>query len=303
MFWKNWDHATHIKLASYLSVCIASVLIVLKLSAWLVTQSVSLQASLIDSVLDAAASLINMIAIRHALRPADREHRFGHGKVESIAALLQSVVIGASSLWLFYEAIHRFFIYEATECTSIGLIVMAGTIILTLFLVSYQNYVVRRTGSAAIAADMLHYRSDILINFAVVISLLSAKFFQISFIDPLFGLGIGLYILWTAWKIILDAFAVLMDSEMPEEDRKQILNIVLSHPEIQDVRDLKTRTSGLEQFFQMHILVDGHYTLLESHRVATEIEQKIMTIYPKSQIMLRLQPQSLHRKLKPKHMI
>src|SRR5689334_23029779 len=165
-----------IRFASYASVTVACLLILLKTFGWWVTHSVSLQASLIDSLLDAMASIINMIAVYHALKPADAEHRFGHGKAESLAALGQAIFIGASSLWLLHEAQQRFMIHEPIESSHIGLVVMAIAMVLTLILVTYQQYVVKKTKSGAIAADMLHYKSDLLINAAVIISLLCADF-------------------------------------------------------------------------------------------------------------------------------
>jgi len=280
-----------IKLATYASVSVAATLIVMKLFGWWVTHSVSLQASLIDSLLDACASLINMIAIYHALKPADKEHRFGHGKVESLAALGQALFIGGSSLWLLHEARDRISTHEPIESTEVGLIVMAIAIVITFFLVLYQSYVVKKTKSSAIAADMLHYKSDLLINAAVILSLFCAQFFGLDMIDPIFGLLIGIYILWTAWNITMQAFNVLMDSELDDEERKNIITIIKTHPEVIDVRDLRTRTSGLQQFFQLHLLMRPDLSLREADHIAEEVEAEVLKVYPKSQVMIRLVPE------------
>ena len=285
-----------IRLATYASVTVACLLILLKTFGWWVTHSVSLQASLIDSLLDAMASIINMIAVYHALKPADAEHRFGHGKAESLAALGQAIFIGASSLWLLHEAQSRFTNHEPIESTSTGLVVMAIALVVTLLLVTYQQYVVKKTKSGAIAADMLHYKSDILINAAVIISLLCADFFHMELIDPIFGLLIGLYILWTAWQITRQAFNVLMDRELDDEERKNILTIIHNHPEVLGVKDLRTRTSGLHQFFQLRLIMKQNLSLEDADLVADEVENEVIKAYPKSQVMIRIVPENLGKK-------
>lgn len=279
-----------IRLATYASVTVACLLILLKSFGWWVTHSVSLQASLIDSLLDAIASIINMIAVYHALKPADKEHRFGHGKAESLAALGQAIFIGGSSLWLLHEAQNRFIMGEPIESTHVGLVVMIIAIVITLFLVAYQQYVVKQTQSGAIAADMLHYKSDLLINTAVIISLLCADFFHIDLIDPIFGLLIGLYILWTAWLITKQAFNVLMDQELDDGERKKILSIIHSHPEVLGVKDLRTRSSGLHQFFQLRLIMKPDLSLQKADLVADEVEIEVIKAYPQSQVMIRIVP-------------
>jgi len=285
------SHETNIiRLASYASVIVAGFLIMVKFFAWWETHSVSLQASLIDSLLDALASLINMFGIYHALKPADAEHRFGHGKAESLAALGQALFIAGSSFWLLHEAYNRLFMHQPIESTKLGILVMVLAILVTLCLVSYQQYVIKKTQSAAIKADMLHYKSDLLINGAVIFSLISVDFFHIEQIDSILGLLIGLYILWTAWKIITQAFNVLMDRELDDEERDKILSIIKSHPEVIGVRDLRTRSSGLHQFFQLNLLMRSDLSLEEANIIADEIEKNVTEIYPKSQVMIRLLP-------------
>ena len=280
-----------IRYATYASVSVAAILIVIKFFGWWVTHSVSLQASFIDSLLDAFASFINMIAVYHALKPADKEHRFGHGKAESLAALGQALFIGASSLWLLHEAYDRLQTRHPVESTGVGIVIMVIAIVITLFLVAYQQYVVKKTQSGAISADMLHYRSDLLINTAVIISLICAEFFHVEMIDPIFGLCIGAYILWSAWQITLQAFHVLMDSELHDDERAKILAIIKSHPEVIEVRDLRTRSSGLQQFFQLHLIIKPELSLREADHVADEVEAEVTKAYPKSQVIIRLVPE------------
>lgn len=280
-----------IRLATYASVTVAATLIGLKFFGWWVTHSVSLQASLIDSLLDAFASLVNLIAVNQALKPADKEHRFGHGKAESLAALGQALFIGGSSLWLLHEAQEKFVNAEPVEATGIGLLIMIVAIVITLFLVSFQRYVINKTQSNAIAADMLHYKSDLLINATVIVSLVCAEFFHIEILDPIFGILIGIYILWTAWRISMYAFNVLMDRELDDEERGKILAIIKSHPEVINVKDLRTRSSGLHQFFQLHLVMKPDLSLRQADRVAEEVEAEVLKAYPKSQVMIRLVPE------------
>ena len=269
------NYSKHIRLATYASVTVAAFLIGFKLFAWWMTGSVSLQASLIDSLLDAFASLINVFAVHHALKPADREHRFGHGKLESLAGLGQSLFIGGSAMWLLHEAWNRFYTPQPIEQPDFGIFVMAIAIVATFALVSYQSYVVRISGSTAIAADMLHYRSDLLINATVIVSLLGSHYFGFQWLDPLFGILIGLYILWIAWIIIVQAFNILMDRELDDTLREKILDVALSHPEVKAVEDLRTRSSGLQKFAQMELLIDPTITLDQAHKVTQEVESEI----------------------------
>lgn len=277
-----------LRFATYASVTVAGLLIVMKFFAWIETHSISLQASLIDSLLDAFASIVNMFGVYQALKPADAEHRFGHGKAESLAALGQALFISVSSFWLLHEAYDRFVSNDQMESTEYGIIVMIIAIVMTLLLVGYQQYVVKKTNSMAIAADMLHYKSDLLINGAVIISLLSAKFFQIEKIDLIFGVLIGLYILWIAWKIMIQAFNVLMDRELTDEERENIFSIIKIHPEVIEVRDLRTRSSGLHQFFQLNLIMRADLTLREADLIANAVEEEVIKAYPKSQVMIRL---------------
>lgn len=282
-----------VKTATYASVTVATILIVVKLIAWWMTDSISLQATLIDSLLDALASLLNLVAVRHALRPADREHRFGHGKIEAIAALGQSVFIGISGGWLILEAIDRFLKPQVVEETAIGIGVMVIAIALTLVLIFYQDYVVKKTKSAAIKADSIHYRSDLLINLGVIVALLGVKWFNMPFLDPLIGTAIALYILYTAWTIVHGAFHMLIDREWPEEERDRIKKIAAAHPQVSGYHDLRTRTSGVYSFIQLHLEMDGEISLNEAHHIADEVTQMLTKEFPNTEILIHQDPAHL----------
>jgi len=186
------------KRATYAAVAVAALLIALKLFGWLLTGSVSVLSSLLDSLLDIAASLVNLVAVHHAVTPADREHRFGHGKAEPLAGLGQSAFIAGSAVFLFIEVLHRVLNPVTVENSRIGIGVMVFSIVVTLGLVRYQRYVVAKTGSLAIGADELHYRGDIILNGSVILSLILSGVLGWSFIDPLFGVAIAVWIVYSS---------------------------------------------------------------------------------------------------------
>jgi len=276
--------------ATYASVAVASILIIAKTGAWAITDSVSVLSSLLDSLLDAAASIVNLFAVRHALAPADAEHRFGHGKAEALAGLAQAAFIGGSALLLLSEAVHRLWTPVPVESGEIGIVVMALSMALTFLLVRYQMYVVTRTGSLAVGADRLHYASDFLLNGAVIVSLLASMIFRIDILDPLAGLAIGAYILWGSWKIGRDALDHLMDRELPEDTRTKIIAIARANPLVLDVHDLRTRAVGPNISVQMHLEIDGNLTLNQAHGAADAVEEAVMAAFPGSDVIVHMDP-------------
>ncbi len=279
--------------ATYASVAVASVLIVGKLYAWTVTDSVSLLSTLIDSLLDAAASLVNLLAVRHALQPADREHRFGHGKAEALAGLAQSAFITGSAAFLLIEAIERLANPKTIAGTEIGYWVMVVSIVLTLALVIFQRYVVKRSGSVAISADSLHYQSDVLINASVMVSLYLTSQMNLPLADPLFAVAIAAYIIHTAWKIGSEAFQILMDRELPDEDRKKIREIVMSQPGVLGMHDLRTRSSGTQAFIQLHLELDGELKLKDAHVISDRVELEVGSAFPNAEVIVHEDPEGI----------
>ena len=281
------------RMATYASVGVAGFLIVIKLAAWLYTDSVSLLSTLIDSLLDALASLVNLVAVRQALTPADQEHRFGHGKAEPLAALAQSTFVAGSALFLIFEAGSRLIQPTPVAHGEVGIAVMLVAIVLTFALTRYQAYVVKRTGSLAIAADSLHYIGDLLINAAVIVALLLATQLGWALADPIFGLAIAGYIVFTAWKIARSAMDMLMDRELPEDERERIKRIVAGHAEVLDLHDLRTRASGPTMFIQLHLEMDGAMSLYRAHAVADAVEAELQEAFPRAQILIHQDPYGL----------
>lgn len=279
--------------ATYASVATAGILVVAKLAAWAMTGSVALLSTLIDSALDAAASLINLWAVRHALTPADHDHRFGHGKAEPLAGLGQAAFIFGSSALLLVEASNRFAHPVAVERGEIGIAVMAFSILLTAVLVRYQKSVVARTQSVAISADSLHYTGDVLINGSVIISILLGMWLGWTFIDPLFAIAIAAFLIWNAWSIALNSFDMLMDKELAAEDRERIKQIARSHPQVRNLHDLRTRLSGQHGFIQLHLELDAQLTLIQAHAIADDVEKAIMEAFPKFEVIIHQDPAGL----------
>lgn len=282
--------ATLMRRATYASVVVAAVLIVAKVAAWLLTDSVSVLSSLLDSLLDVAASLVNLVAVRHALTPADEEHRFGHGKAEAVAGLVQSAFIAGSALLLFSEAAHRLWAPVPVENGVIGIGVMALSMALTFVLVQYQKYVVRRTGSVAVGADRLHYMSDFMLNGGVALSLVASIWLDARVVDPICGLAIGAWILRGAWTIGRDSLDHLMDRELPDDTRARIVAIARAHPDIKDVHDLRTRANGSSIHVQLHLEMDGTLTLLRAHAAADSVEAAIEAAFPGADVMVHMDP-------------
>jgi len=280
------------RLATYASVSVAAVLIVAKLIAWGMSDSVSLLATLLDSVLDAMASLINLFAVRHALTPADREHRFGHGKAEALAGLSQSMFIAGSAGFLLLEAGRTTLNPVAIEHAQSGIAVVLFSMVATLGLLIFQNYVIRKTQSTAIQADALHYRSDLLINGGVIVALWLSMAGWPQFDGPIAGL-IGLYILFSAWQIIRISLDQLMDRELPDETRAEIKQMVLQHPAALGMHDLRSRSAGRAVFIQLHLELDDALSLVEAHNVCDEVEAKLLDAFPDGEIIIHVDPQSV----------
>jgi len=288
------DHAKRLmRRATTAAVCVALLLIAVKLAAWLVTDSVSLLSSLADSAMDALASLVNLLAVRHALQPADSEHRFGHGKAEPLAGLGQAALISASGIYLIVEAVERLITPRAIEQGAFGLGVMAFSIAVTSALVAYQRSVVKRTDSLAIRADSVHYATDILVNAGVIVSLLLVMFLEWNAADPIVALIIAGFIIYSAFRIARESLNHLMDRELPDADRDRIKQIALGHPAVIDCHDLKTRAAGLNSFIQFHISMDGGLTLDDAHVISDAVELEILAAFPNTEVIIHADPEGV----------
>lgn len=280
------------RLATYASITVAVTLVIAKTIAWALTDSVSLLATLIDSTLDTLASLINLIAVRHAISPADKEHRFGHGKAEALAGLAQAAFIAGSAGFLMLESGRRLLNPVPLESYGPGMVVMVFSIAATLILLTFQRYVIRKTNSTAIKADALHYRTDFMVNGSVILALWLAAEGWGGF-DALFAIGIAVYILYSSWEIVQQSLDDLMDRELPTTEREAIERIATAHPQVHGMHDLRSRRSGMATFLQLHLEVDDDLTLLEAHNISDEVEWKLQETYPTAEIIIHIDPISV----------
>jgi ferrous-iron efflux pump FieF len=279
--------------ATYASIAVAGAMVLVKLVAWLMTGSVSLLSSLLDSLLDAAASLVNLIAIHQALTPADREHRFGHGKAEPLASLGQSAFITGSAVLLLIQGLQHLLTPAPVTNSGLGIAVMVFAIVVTFALVRYQQHIVKRTGSLVVSSDELHYRSDLILNIAVIVALVVEKMLAWPYVDPLFGIAIGLWIIFGAWRVARQAIVQLMDQELPDDARARIRQIALAHPQVRSVHDLRTRAAGPDAFVQIHLEMDGDLTLKEAHHVSDAVEADILAAFPQAEVMIHQDPEGV----------
>ncbi len=279
--------------ATYAALAAALVLIAAKFAAWLGSGSVALLSSLIDSLVDAAASIVNFIAVKHAMSPADREHRFGHGKAEPLAALGQSAFLIGSALLLLAEAAARMISPTPVENGLAAIIVMVFSTIAAAGLVAYQRHVVGLTRSLAIGADEIHYRGDVILNLAVIAAIVLRIWLHLPILDPLFGAGAGLWIIYRAIGIVRLSLTQLMDHELPDEERARIRGIAERHPGVSAVHDMRTRVAGPTAFIQLHLEMDGAMNLLRAHEITDGVEAELRRAYPGAEIIIHQDPAGL----------
>jgi ferrous-iron efflux pump FieF len=270
-------------------------LMLLKAAAYLLTNSVSMLASLADSALDLFSSTLNLFAIRSSLTPADEEHRFGHGKAEPLAGLAQGAFIAGSATFLVIQAINRFVLPQPLDHPLAGLVVMAVSIAATLALVTYQRRVVQKTGSIAVRADRMHYATDLVTNVGVVAAIVLTRWFGWKLADPVIALGIAAILVASAWSVFLQSYHQLMDRELPDAEREKIKAIVMRSPEVRNLHDLRTRMAGVHTFIQFHIELDPAISISRAHEISDEVERAVCAAFPKSEVIIHQDPAGLER--------
>jgi len=281
--------------AAFAAVAVSAVLVVLKAAAYVVTGSVAMMASLADSALDLFASSINLFAIREALTPADREHRFGHGKAEPLAGLAQGAFIAGSATFLVVESIGRIVSPRGVDHAFVGLAVMIVSIAAVLGLVIYQRLAVSRTGSIAIRADRIHYLGDLVTNIGVALGITLSARFGILIADPIVGLGVAVVLAASAWNVFRQSYDQLMDRELPDEERERIKTIVRNHADVRNLHDLRTRAAGICKFIQLHVELDPAISLTRAHEVSDEVEHELIAAFPGAQVIIHQDPAGVER--------
>ncbi|MGX7951288.1 cation diffusion facilitator family transporter [Tsuneonella sp. HG249] len=279
--------------AAYASIAIAAFLGGLKLWAVWKSGSTAMLGSLADTGLDLVASVATLIGVWIAAQPADREHRFGHGKAEALAAMFQVVLIAVSAAGIAARAIGALLAGERVASADEGVAVSTIAIVATLGLLAWQRYVIRRTGSLAIRTDNVHYKSDLLLNLSVIAALLLDRTVGIPGADPVFGLGIAAWLAWGAWRASSEAIDHLMDKEWSDDRREAFVAALADHPELRGVHDLRTRTAGARDFVQFHAAVNPRMTIAEAHRVMDELEARIEAQFPGVEVLIHPDPEGL----------
>jgi ferrous-iron efflux pump FieF len=288
------SHAERARLttrAALASIAMAVTLIVLKSYAALQTSSMAMLGSLADSSLDLVASLIVLLGVRIAAAPADYDHRFGHGKAEALAALVQVIIISLSAIFIGFRAVQRLLRGAETASAELGIGVSIVAMVLTVALIAYQRHVVRRTGSLAIGTDRLHYSSDLLLNGSVILALVLDQFAGLRGSDAVFGLLIALWLAWGAWSASSHALDQLMDREWPDERREQFLAAAKEYPELAGLHDFRTRSSGTHYFAQFHVWVPAHWTVREAHDRLDQVEERLQERFPDTEILIHVDPE------------
>lgn len=288
-----------VRSASIASLLVASTLIVLKYYGWVTTTSVSLLGSLADSLIDFLASVFVFVAISYSILPADAKHRFGYGKSEGLAAFVQSLLIGISGIYVCFEAIKRLLNPSQINQPSTAIWIILVSIVLTLALVMYQKYVVKKSKSIAIESDRYHYLTDTYINLSVLFSIAITGWTRFVFIDALVGLLISGVILYTSVTLLKKSFKILLDQEIQSDDRDRIREIALDHPKVLGFHDLRTRDTGREYIIQFHLELDPNMSLLESHEITDEVTDNVLKLYPDSELIIHTDPLGIDEERDP----
>ncbi len=281
------------KRAALVSMCVASTLVISKFFAYIFTDSVSMMSSLMDSAFDLVASSLTMFSVCRSAIPADKEHKYGYGKIEAISAAGQAAFILASAGYLFVESMHRFVTPQKIQEIDFGIYVMLLSIVMTIGLVFYQYYIIKKTQSVAIKADHLHYKSDLLMNIAVIAAMWVTYHKGWPYFDPMFGTVIAFLLLHSAYEIFQEALGILMDREISDKDRRKIKKIVNSHSDVCDIHDLRTRNSGNQLFIEFHMEVDGELSVNTAHKITEELEHELYQAFPKSDVLIHQEPKGI----------
>ena len=275
--------------ATTASIVIAATLIAIKAAGWFMTDSVSLLSSMIDSMLDVGTSVINFMAVRSAWRPADHDHRFGHGKAEPLAGLFQSAFMIGAAILVLAEAGSRLAEPQPIRFAVEGVWIMSISLVMTVGLVLLQRKAVRMSGSLAVDADSMHYTSDILSNLAVIVALV-AGFSGLNWADPAIGGMVALFLLYSAVKVGRNSVSVLMDQELPESDSQRIIELTMKNASVIGIHRLRTRSSGVHRFAEIELIMDGGMLMRESHTICHQVMDSIRAEYPDLDITIHPEP-------------
>lgn len=281
------------KAAAISSILLAILLCVLKTVAVFYTGSLAVLSSMVDSLSDILASVVTFFAVKISIKPASYNYRYGYGKIEALSALFQSLFVAVSGLFILYDSILRFWHPVELKQTDFGLAVMIFSLVSTICLVAFQQFVAKKTNSQAIAADSLHYKVDILTNLSIIVSLVFVRFFGIEQVDTVIAVLISIYLLWNAYDLGKDAVGLLLDRELDVKIRDDVLDIVSKHKISPKAHDLRTRDLGAVYMFEFHLELDGNLDLYTAHKYTDEVETLIREKYPDAQIIIHQDPKGI----------
>jgi len=272
-----------------LTIGIALIIVVIKLFAAIDTNAASILASLMDAMMDVGVSLLNFVALRYALKPADDDHRFGHGKAEAVMALFQAAFLAGAAFVLLYQGVNRIYLPAPIGAINNGIWAMLLCSGLTLTLVLLQRWIIKKTGSLAVAADQAHYRSDLLMNAAVLLALYLVQN-SLLWADAAIAILIAVYLLFNAAQLLRESMVHLLDEELPETERQQILQHLLQMPGVLGVEQLRTRRAGPRIFIQLRLLLPQDWSLQKAHQVTDLAEQQIAAFYRDAEVIIHPDP-------------
>lgn len=285
------DYQLWVRRSGYLTLVAALVIVALKLTAAIMTNAASALASFMDALLDVLVSSLNFMALRYALKPADDEHRFGHGKAEAVMALFQAAFLTGAAVLLLYQGVSRYFSPEPVGALNSGILLTLLCTGLTLTLVFVQRWIINKTGSLAVKADSAHYSGDVLMNLSVIVALWLVSN-SVLWADAVMAALIALYLLWTAWQLAQESLRHLLDEELSLTEREQIVAVLHQLPEVFGVDQLRTRQAGVKVFVQLRLLLSDQLSLLDSHDIVDAAEQKVAALFRDAEVIIHADPVS-----------
>lgn len=280
------------KKATLISTIVAFLLVTFKLTVGIISGSVAVLASAIDSLLDMVVSLFNYFALHNSGKEADENFNFGRRKLEPLAAVIEGTIISLSALFILYTAISKMVQGSVIEHLDISIGVMVASLVITAGLVFFLNYIAKKTGNMVIRADALHYKTDLLSNGAVVVSLVFISFTEYTFIDPLLGVGISIYMIYSAYPLIKEGILMLLDAALDSESVAKINDVLNSQIDINSYHDLRTRQSGSDIYLSVHIVFSISTSLYDAHMVGDKIELALKNLFPENNVyaLIHLDP-------------
>ena len=274
-----------------LSISVSLALIIIKVVFGILTNSISILASAVDSFLDVMASSVNFYSIQKSEKPADHDHKFGHGKAEGLAGLFQTFIIGSSAIYLIYLSVSRLLEGENLVAVGWGIAVIALSMIVSFFLTRHIRRVAEETGSLVLSADSLHYKFDLYTNAGILAGLVAIKLTGLNFIDPIISIVIAIFIIWSTKDILAESIDILMDKELPPDTVREIEDLIMRYnPKVKSYHKLMTRNAGSVKFVEFHVVMDHTLSFVESHEIAEQIVREIKEKIGNAEVTVHVDP-------------